>query len=501
MRRLILLIVLTCFAIALFVFHDRAPAYAQYSPPSGGGGGATGPTGPTGPTATGGTVLSVTSSRSQQSGDCGNFLSANGTSVTLTLTNPPTSSTCQFGVQNLSATTVTLGKNSLLINGLAQDYTIAAAVGINAGAATVWTDGTNWFVTAGPPGVAGANGTNGTNAGTGITVYSGLSGISMSGATLFFPVGGGGLASTTEASVQSHIQSATTISNFGVDLSVALGTTLAVNNSAVFTWRKGGASQTLTCTITNPATACADTSHSFTTAANDIVDIQAVFTGTIAATPNFVMNVQMGQSSGGSSVTAGPPYVTISSVTYGPIFAVTAPSATGWTWVNQGTSTVTATNGSLEFAMQTNSGTDNLRCYTQALPASTGYTAIMGISSLSHAVGVAISDGTKIISLWQNGGGTITGFKFNSATSANGNYFADITNLGVLGGMLWIRFKDAAGARTTAISSDGRNWTPLDSQASASFLTETTFGICQETNVGGSFMQPSVIVDFRMTTP
>lgn len=203
----------------------------------------------------------------------------------------------------------------------------------------------------------------------------------------------------------------------------------------------------------------------------------------------------------GSGGSASPPYLTVSAVTYGPIFAVTAPPASSWTWVNQGTSTVTATNTSLEFSFQTNSGTDNLRCYTQPLPASTNYTAIMGVLSLSHAVGVAISDGTKIISLWQNGGGVITGFKFNSATSASGNYFTDISNLGVLGGMLWIRFKDDATHRTTAISADGRNWTPLDSQNTATFLTETTFGICQETNVGGSFAQPAVIVDFRMTTP
>jgi hypothetical protein len=203
----------------------------------------------------------------------------------------------------------------------------------------------------------------------------------------------------------------------------------------------------------------------------------------------------------GSGGSATPPYLTVSAVTYGPIFAVTAPSATGWTWVNQGSSTVTATNTSLEFAFQTNSGVDQLRCYTQALPASTGYTAIMGVLGLSHALGVGISDGTKFISTWQNGAGVYTSFKFNTATSANGNYFTDVTNIGVFASMLWVRYQDAASARTVSLSMDGRNWTVLNSQTSGTFLTETTFGICQETNVGGSLPQPAVIVDFRMTTP
>ena len=139
----------------------------------------------------------------------------------------------------------------------------------------------------------------GSTGGTGLTVYSGLAGITLSNATVYFPVGGGSLASSTEASVQTFQGVAGTVSGFGANISAALGTTVATNNVVVLTWRKNGSPTAVTCTITNPATTCSDTTHSFTFAAGDALDIQAVFTGTITATPIWVMNA--GVSSGAAS--------------------------------------------------------------------------------------------------------------------------------------------------------------------------------------------------------
>jgi len=126
--------------------------------------------------------------------------------------------------------------------------------------------------------------------GGGITVYSGT-GLTVTANTYFFPIGGGATPSTTEANVDIASPSDATVSNFEVQLSVALG----AGNTGVFTWRKAGASQTLTCTITGAiATACSDTTHSFTVAQGDLVDIQLVTTGTIVVTPNIAMGVQYG---------------------------------------------------------------------------------------------------------------------------------------------------------------------------------------------------------------
>jgi hypothetical protein len=140
----------------------------------------------------------------------------------------------------------------------------------------------------GPGTGVGCGGGGGTSGG-GLTVYSGTAGVALSG-TIFFPVGGGSAANATETAVDADISASTTISRFGVNLSAALGG----GNSVVFTWRKNAASQTLTCTITNPNTSCADTVNSFTVVPGDLIAIQAVFTGTIVVTPTFVLTAQVG---------------------------------------------------------------------------------------------------------------------------------------------------------------------------------------------------------------
>jgi hypothetical protein len=134
----------------------------------------------------------------------------------------------------------------------------------------------------------------------GLTVYSGTAGISLSGTT-FFPIGGGSGASTTETAVDADVQASTTISKFGANLSAALG----MSNSVVFTWRKNMSSQTLTCTISGAvATSCADSTNSFSVVPGDLVDIQAVFSGTIVVAPTFVLTAQVGSILSGS-VNAG----------------------------------------------------------------------------------------------------------------------------------------------------------------------------------------------------
>jgi hypothetical protein len=200
-----------------------------------------------------------------------------------------------------------------------------------------------------------------------------------------------------------------------------------------------------------------------------------------------------------------PPYINIPNTSnyYGPIYALTPPATTGWSWTNQGSSTVSTANSVLTFAFVGQSGTDHERTYLRSLPASTGYTAIMGISTLGQAIGVCLSDGTKVISYYQSigaSGPAVTALTWTTASSFNGTYFTNIAFSGMMSPLLWMRVKDASGSRTFSISSDGQNWTVLDSQASATFLTETSFGICQETNTTIT-TSAAVIADLRVSTP
>ena len=159
--------------------------------------------------------------------------------------------------------------------------------------------------------------------GAGIVTYSGPS-LTLSG-TQYLPIGGGGLASTTETNVDLDSPAAASIQNFSVQMSAAPG----VGNSVVFTWRKNAAGTTLTCTISGAsATNCSDTTHTITVAAADLLDIQAVTTGTIVGTPTLVMGTQFGiaASSGVSSLAATYPLVASASTGAVTLTASTVPT-------------------------------------------------------------------------------------------------------------------------------------------------------------------------------
>ena len=109
----------------------------------------------------GGNVLAYTANHTVISGDCGNWLTMNGSSLTLTLANPPVSSTCSFAVQNLAASSLTIARNSLTINGVASNITLAAISGVVAQELSCWTDGSNYFCSQGPKGDTGPAGADG----------------------------------------------------------------------------------------------------------------------------------------------------------------------------------------------------------------------------------------------------------------------------------------------------------------------------------------------------
>src|ERR1039458_3981133 len=132
--------------------------------------------------------------------------------------------------------------------------------------------------------------------GGGVSTYSRES-ILLSG-TSYFPVGGAASPTATEAGAQVAASAAATISG----LSIQLGAT-PVSGNIVFTVRRctpssgacTGSDQTLTCTITNPAVGCSDTTHSFNAAQGDLLSIKAVVSAT-AATTDLTAQIAVGTS-------------------------------------------------------------------------------------------------------------------------------------------------------------------------------------------------------------
>lgn len=126
--------------------------------------------------------------------------------------------------------------------------------------------------------------------GSGVTVYSG-GGLTLSG-TQFTPFGGGAAPSSTEANVQNKIGVVATIANVCAAIPA-----LAGGGNVVFTLRANGANVgtpgNISVTV-NGATSVCDNTNSYTTAATDLLDWQAVTTGVVGASLNLQVGGQVG---------------------------------------------------------------------------------------------------------------------------------------------------------------------------------------------------------------
>jgi hypothetical protein len=297
------------------------------------------------------------------------------------------------------------------------------------------------------PGTGTACGTA-ANAGGGLTVYSGLAGVALTG-TLYFPIGGGSQASSTETNVDADISASTTISRFGANLSTALG----VANSVVFTWRKNTTDQTLTCTISGAvATSCADTVNSFAVSPGDLVDIKAVFSGTIAAAPVFILTAQAGSLVQGqvNTATAGNIgyYATSSATISGGNFTGDVSNSTLALTVNKVNGVAYASGPSTNTTPVITAS--NTATYT-ALPscADTGGNHL-NFDTVAHT----FSCGTS------GGGGSSVSYFFRQAAATSGTTLAMPLNI-VVGNYLFVTL--GSGTPTPTISDSLSNsWTTID---------------------------------------
>jgi hypothetical protein len=391
----------------------------------------------------------------------------------------PCSGTCTAGVLPLFGSGGTSITNSLLDYGVttASTFTFGAGVDINStsdpsqigltyntghaptvGGATTATYAVN---SSGQAIVADGSGaysrpctvanfssicSGGGGSGAGLITYSGPS-LSLSG-TQYFPIGGGGAASATEANVDLDSPAAATIQNFSVQMSAAPG----AGNSVAYTWRKNASSTTLTCTISGAsATSCSDTTHSFTVAAADLMTIQAVTTGTIVGTPTVVMGTQFGIAvSAGVTSFTGDGTVLSNSASTG---AVTA------TLTSAGSHTVLAnlTGSSASPTYTATQGTDS-SLLTSGTVSGTAATLCTDANGGATTVGCT-SGGSS--------GPTFKGAVYTPATSSSTTAATTPSLAGVSSSDLLIVFcRSLFGNTVTITSSPSETWNTLSSVGS-----------------------------------
>jgi hypothetical protein len=197
-----------------------------------------------------------------------------------------------------------------------------------------------------------ATGGGGSGSGGGIIVYSGpYFTPTGTGETLYFPIGGGGASAIPPAALESTVQvpapASMVIQNFYAVLTSPPGS----GNSIVFTWRDNGSSKASTCTISGAsATECSDTTHTFTAAQGDLLDVEADVTGTAEPTMTLLMSVGGASGSGVQYNPTTTAYVFASSSTNEDDSRLTSSAVAVSTWSCGGAACTVATTGAHSLA-------------------------------------------------------------------------------------------------------------------------------------------------------
>lgn len=172
-----------------------------------------------------------------------------------------------------------------------------------------------------------------------------------------------------------------------------------------------------------------------------------------------------------------------------PIARMTPPASGDFTWVNQGTSTVTDTKGMMVVVPQSSASTDSLRLLVKSAPGTPyeitvcllalapEYTSSQSIAQ--HGICWRDSSSGKIITYgWGPNSSYSHYFRYDqwtNYTTLSGNQFSYNAPSQ---SPYWIRFADDGTYRTVKISSDGTNFAQVaPAQGRTVFLTADQIGV------------------------
>lgn len=175
---------------------------------------------------------------------------------------------------------------------------------------------------------------------------------------------------------------------------------------------------------------------------------------------------------------------------WGPVFPLTKPVSGDFAWVNQGSASVTTTQGGVHLSAPTNGGAHNYRIRKKAAPA-TPYTITACFLPLV-AVNATASYGMMGPCFRQSSDGKLAVFEFMWTSDTNAELhvrnMTDASNLSTnplsvkhMGNSpvpLWMRIADDGTDRKCSLSPDGRNWLEVHSVGRTSFLTADEVGFC-----------------------
>ena len=185
-------------------------------------------------------------------------------------------------------------------------------------------------------------------------------------------------------------------------------------------------------------------------------------------------------------------------VPWGPLFPLTAPDNAAFSWVNQGTATVSASTGSLILTAPGTGTGYNAVCRVKSAP-STPYT----ITAYMHATlvlkqwpGYGLlfreSSSGKLhtfgVGIFTTGTGlAVRSVKATNATTFSADYTPDIgLDRPLLTQPRWLRIADDGTNRILSLSDDGVNWLVVHSIGRTDFMTADQVGFFAITENAGT---------------
>lgn len=180
-------------------------------------------------------------------------------------------------------------------------------------------------------------------------------------------------------------------------------------------------------------------------------------------------------SSGGTSASATAPYLTLGASAFGPLYAVTDPAAPSWAWVNQGTATLTVTNGVQTLCTPNTNGSVSVNMRMVSAPPApytvTALVALLSSSTSTPRTGLAFREsGTgKVVTVGGRDGTNLTVETWTNATSYSGTPFN--RDYGSANGLKFIRIQNTGSNLLYEISSDGFVFYTLLSTTLTTFFT------------------------------
>jgi hypothetical protein len=259
---------------------------------------------------------------------------------------------------------------------------------------------------------------------------------------------------------------------FKADVASTGAATLNVNSSSAISIKKQGGGTAL---VANDLLA-----HTITQLTYDGTNwqMQGQTGNASGATPNFYPGAYSG-----ASATAG----------YGPVYAITTPPSTGWSWFNQNSATIDATGGYLYLDSATALSGSNLVGRVMTAP-STPYSVVallmpdVFINTSANGTyagyGICFSDGTKFVTFRANNeeftGGVINGDttdfdKWTNATTFSADYTLQTylpSSWTARGLAIWMKLTDDGTNLSAYRSIDGQHWIQYGSnQSRTGFMT------------------------------